>query len=56
LPITKASTKQKYNTKTAKINKIKTKQTHKKTILQEKICKSTGAKSLYSEETQISLF
>jgi hypothetical protein len=24
--------------------------------LQEKICKSTGAKPLYSEETQISLF
>jgi hypothetical protein len=48
----------KASTKTEQIHKTNTKQTNKqkKTILQEKIHKSTGAKPLYSKETQISLF
>jgi hypothetical protein len=55
----KASTKHNYNTKQHRCTKqTLNKQTNKqkKTILQEKIYKSTGAKPLYSEEIQINLF
>jgi hypothetical protein len=53
VPITKPAQKHKYNIKTAQIHK-----TNKpnKTILQERIHKSTGAHPLHSEEPQISLF
>jgi hypothetical protein len=65
MPIIKAAQKQSYNTKIAQIhktNKQTNRQTNrqtnkqKKTILQEKIYKSTRAKPLYSEETQVTLF
>jgi hypothetical protein len=56
--IIKPALKHKYNTKTEQIHKTNTKQTNKqkKTILQEKIYKSTGAKPPRFEEIQISLF
>jgi hypothetical protein len=47
--IHKTNSTNKYSTKTNKTNK-------KETILQEKKCKSTGAKPLYSKKTRISLF
>jgi hypothetical protein len=62
MPVIRPAQKHKYNTKTAQIHKTNTKQTNKQTnkqkgtILQEKICGSTGAKPLHSKETQISLF
>jgi 5-keto 4-deoxyuronate isomerase len=58
MPVMKPAQKHEYNTKTAQTHKTNTKQTNKlkKTILQEKIYRSTGAKPLYSEETQINVF
>jgi hypothetical protein len=58
MPIIKAAQKRNTNTKTAQIHKQTLKKQTKEynIILQGKIYKSTGAKPLYSEETQISLF
>jgi hypothetical protein len=59
MPIIKpAKKKKKHKYKNSTNTQTKTKQTNKQknTILQEKIYKSTGAKPLHSEETQISLF
>jgi hypothetical protein len=61
MPIIKPAQRKKHKYKNGTNTQTNTKQTNKQTkeyniILQEKIYKSTGAKPLYSEETQVCLF